>query len=136
MSRILVVEDNLLNYELACDLLELAGHRVLHASTGEAAITMALQEQPDIILMDIGLPGMDGFEATRHLKSMSETQSIPVVAVTAHAMKEDAERVFSAGCSGYLTKPIDTRRFVAEVEAILAAASPASRAEAQGNTHE
>jgi CheY-like chemotaxis protein len=109
--RILVVEDNPLNLELATDLLEGCGFTVIAAQSGEGGLRLAREAMPDLILMDLSLPGMDGLEATRALKADPQTAAIPVIAVTAHAMKGDQERALEAGCEGYITKPIDTRMF-------------------------
>jgi len=118
--KILVVEDTPMNLELATDLLEAAGHVVLPATNAEAGMECACREQPDLILMDIGLPGMDGLAATRALKADAATRSIPVVALTAHAMQGDEQLAKEAGCLAYLTKPIETRTFVRRIEAFLA----------------
>jgi two-component system, cell cycle response regulator DivK len=120
MTRVLVIEDNLVNMELATDLLEAYGYDVLHASSAEDGIQTARRERPDIVLIDIALPGMDGLTATGLLKQDRETSRIPVVALTAHAMHGDAERAAAAGCSGYITKPINTREFARSVAGILA----------------
>jgi two-component system, cell cycle response regulator DivK len=109
--RILIVEDNPLNLELASDLLEASGFEVIWAQTGEGAIKLAQEAQPHLILMDLSLPGMDGIEATKALKANSQTSHIPIVAVTAHAMKGDEQKALAVGCEGYITKPIDTRMF-------------------------
>jgi CheY-like chemotaxis protein len=109
--RILIVEDNPLNLELATDLLEASGFEVICAQTGEGAIKLALEAQPHLILMDLSLPGMDGIEATKALKANAQTSHIPIVAVTAHAMKGDEQKALAVGCEGYITKPIDTRMF-------------------------
>ena len=114
-KRILIIEDNPFNMELATDLLELAGYSVIQAVTGEQGVELATVELPDLILMDIGLPGMDGVSAIRILKNGEETRHIPVVALTAHAMKGDEEKAIAAGCVGYLIKPIDTRAFARSV---------------------
>lgn len=119
MAKILVVEDNPVNMELATDLLESLGHVVLPAETGEQGIRLAVHEHPDLILMDVALPGMDGLSATQRLKEDPRTHDIPIVALTAHAMSGDKARVLAAGCSGYITKPIDTRRFPATIAAFL-----------------
>lgn len=116
MARILIVDDNLLNMELATDLLEAAGHTVLQATSGETGIAAARAEQPDVILMDLRMPGMGGSAAMQLLKADPGTATIPTVALTAQAMRGDAEAALAAGFDGYLTKPIDTRRFVHEVE--------------------
>jgi two-component system, cell cycle response regulator DivK len=109
--KVLLVEDNEANRELATALLEAVGQIVLHAGTGEEAIRVATSETPAIVLMDISLPGMDGLTATKILKQNPKTEHIPVVALTAHAMKGDEAKALEAGCAGYITKPIDTRSF-------------------------
>ncbi len=110
-EKILMVEDNPMNLELATDLLEAAGYVVIQAGTAEEGMKLARDESPDLILMDVGLPGMDGLEATGVLKQDPATKDIPVIAITAHAMKGDEEKALAAGCAGYITKPIDTRAF-------------------------
>ena len=117
--RVLLIEDNLMNMELATDLLEAAGFQVLKAERAEDGIAMAVAQQPDIILMDIALPGMDGLEATRRIKQDARTARIPIVALTASAMRGDDDRARSAGCCGYIAKPIDTRRFAKTVAAFM-----------------
>ena len=118
-ETILVIEDNPLNMELATDLLELHGFTVLQAGNAEDGILLARESLPDLILMDISLPGIDGLEATRILKSDERTAAIPIVAVTAHAMKGDEEEIHAVGCEGYIAKPIDTRLFPIEVSRYL-----------------
>lgn len=108
-----------MNLELAVDLLEAAGFDVLTAEEAEAGIRLAQTTRPDVILIDISLPGMDGLAATRRLKGDPATRAIPVVALTAHAMKGDEEKARAAGCDGYLTKPIDTRTFAQSVAAFV-----------------
>ena len=117
--KILIIEDNPMNMELAVDLLEAAGHEVLTAMEAETGIELARSEQPELILMDVSLPGMDGLAATQKLKADPGTRNIPIVALTAHAMKGDEEKALAAGCQGYLTKPIDTRTFAATVVGLL-----------------
>jgi two-component system cell cycle response regulator DivK len=119
MATILVVEDNRTNLALAVVLLQSAGHVVLSASDGETALTVARDQQPALILMDIQLPGMDGLEATRRLKASGVTRAIPVIALTAQAMAGDEARIRAAGCDGYIAKPIEYRRFLASVAAAL-----------------
>jgi CheY-like chemotaxis protein len=109
--KVLVIEDNPLNLELATDLLEACGFEVISAQTAEAGINLAQESQPDLILMDLSLPGMDGLQATKALKADLQTADIPIVAVTAHAMKGDEQKALDAGCEAYITKPIDTRIF-------------------------
>jgi two-component system cell cycle response regulator DivK len=123
MAKILVVEDNPANMTLAVFLLESAGHTVLSATDAEAGLTMARQDQPELILMDIQLPGMDGLAATALLKGDESTRAIPVVALTALAMKGDEERIRAAGCDGYIAKPLAYKDFLAVVAAHLGAAS-------------
>ncbi len=122
MARILVIEDNPANMKLAVLLLDKAGHDVLTAIDAEAGLTMARIEQPQLILMDIQLPGMDGLEATRLLKLDAATSGIPVIALTALAMKGDEERIRAAGCDGYIAKPLDYKGFLSTVTAQLARA--------------
>ena len=119
MATVLVVEDNPANMTLAVFLLESAGHRVLSATDAEAGLTLARREQPHLILMDIQLPGMDGLEATALLKAGDDTRDIPVIALTALAMKGDEERIRAAGCDGYIAKPMGYPEFLATVAAQL-----------------
>jgi len=121
MAKVLIVEDNPANMKLATFLLQKAGHIVLSAIDAEAGLTLARGEQPDLILMDIQLAGMDGLEATRLLKGDDATRAIPVIALTALAMKGDEERIRAAGCDGYIAKPIAYQHFLATIAAQLAA---------------
>ena len=122
MARILVVEDNAANSKLVIFLLQSAGHTVLSARDAEAGLTLARNDRPDLILMDIQLPGMDGLEATGLLKQDAATRLVPVLALTALAMKGDEERIRAAGCDGYISKPIGIQDFLATVAAQLAKA--------------
>lgn len=122
MATVLIIEDNAANMTLAVFLLTSAGHTVLSAVDAEAGITMARAEHPDLILMDIQLPGMDGLEATALLKQDEATRSIPVIALTALAMKGDEERIRAAGCDGYIAKPIRYQEFLESVKKQLALA--------------
>ncbi len=119
-EKVLLVEDQPLNRELATDLLEIAGFTVCQADSGERAIQVARAESPQIILMDISLPGMDGLAATRILRADPRFKAVPIVALTAHAMKGDEDRALGAGCDGYITKPIETSSFARCVREILA----------------
>jgi two-component system cell cycle response regulator DivK len=119
MANVLVVEDNADNLKLATFLLQSAGHTVISASNAEAGLALARSDHPDIILMDIQLPGMDGLEATGLLKGDETTRSIPVIALTALAMKGDEERIRAAGCDGYIGKPMRYKEFLAAVTAHL-----------------
>ena len=120
MAKILVVEDNTANMKLAVLLLQKAGYSVLSAMDAEAGLTLAQTEQPDLILMDIQLPGMDGLVATALLKQNLATRTIPVIALTALAMKGDEERCRGAGCDGYIAKPLRYQELLAEIKAQLA----------------
>lgn len=120
MATVLIVEDNAANMALATFLLQSAGHSVLTAIDAEAALTVARREQPQLILMDIQLPGMDGLTATVLLKSDDLTRGIPVIALTALAMKGDEERIRAAGCDGYIAKPLAYEDFLATISAQLA----------------
>jgi two-component system cell cycle response regulator DivK len=127
MATILIIEDNPANMALAIFLLQSAGHAVLSATDAEGGLTLARAEQPDLILMDIQLPGMDGLEATALLKQDDATRAIPVIALTALAMKGDEERIRAAGCDGYIAKPLAYRDFLAIISAQLVPA-PLGRA--------
>ena len=118
-ARILVLEDSPLNMELVADILEVNGYTVLQATEARAGIDMAIRDHPDLILMDIQLPGMDGLSAIRLLKKDTRTSAIPVVVLTAHAMVGDQEKAEAAGCNGYVVKPIDTRQFPKTVASYL-----------------
>jgi two-component system cell cycle response regulator DivK len=120
MSTILIVEDNETNMQLSSFLLETVDYTVLKARTAEIGVVIARAQHPDLILMDIQLPGMDGLQATALLKADETTRSIPVLALTALAMKGDEERIRAAGCDGYIAKPLDYKSFLAEVKSKLA----------------
>jgi len=119
MAKVLIVEDNPTNMRLAVFLLRSVGHVVFSANDAEAGLTLAREQQPDLILMDIQLPGMDGLAATVALKADALTQSIPVIALTALAMKGDEARIRAAGCDGYIAKPMNYQEFLATVAAQL-----------------
>jgi two-component system cell cycle response regulator DivK len=120
VAKVLVVEDNAANMTLAIFLLESAGHTVLSATDAEAGLTLARDEHPNLILMDIQLPGMDGLEATALLRMDDTTRAIPVIALTALAMKGDEERIRAAGCDGYIAKPLRYRDFLTTIADQLA----------------
>ncbi len=113
---ILLVEDNEDNLVVYRTILEHVGYRVIEARDGEEGVARALEERPAIVLMDISIPRLDGWEATRRLKAEAGTAEIPVVALTAHALEEDRAKAMRAGCDGYLAKPVEPRRVVEEVE--------------------
>ena len=117
--RILVVEDNDLNLKLVRDVLSFAGYEVVEARSGEQGVALAAESPPDLVLMDLQLPGIDGTEALRQLRASPQTKGVPVVAVTAFAMREDRDRAFRAGFDGYLEKPISTRELPAQVRGFL-----------------
>ncbi len=118
-KRILLIEDNAVNRRLAQFLLKSKGYEVWEVTNAPEAFESLKQRQPDLILMDIQLPGMDGLTATRHLKADPATRDIPVLAVTSYAMKGDEVKAFEAGCSGYVTKPIDKTLFLEAVAKAL-----------------
>ena len=118
-KNILLVEDNAVNRRLAGFLLRSQGYEVREATTATEAFEMLKGDQPDLIVMDIQLPGMDGLEVTKKLKEQPATADIPIIAVTSYAMKGDREKALAAGCAGYVTKPIDKKIFIEEVAARL-----------------
>jgi two-component system cell cycle response regulator DivK len=120
MARILIVEDNPANMKLATLLMGNAGHTALCAGDAETGLTLARAEQPDLILMDVQLPGMDGFAATALLKQDPLTASIPVIALTAMAMKADEEKSELAGCDAFIAKPLRYRELYAAIDRLLA----------------
>ncbi|MDT5361528.1 MAG: two-component system, cell cycle response regulator DivK [Mycobacterium sp.] len=117
--RILVVEDNPLNLKLVRDVLQFAGYDVIEAKSGEEGLRVAQRDPPDLVLMDLQLPGIDGTETLRRLREGSLGRDVPVVAVTAFAMAEDRERAFLAGFDGYVEKPISVRELPGQVEAFI-----------------
>jgi two-component system cell cycle response regulator DivK len=127
MPTILVVEDNPTNMKLVVMLLGKGGYAVISATDAEAGLTLARTEQPDLILMDIQLPGMDGLAAAALLKADEATRAIPVIALTALAMKGDEERIRAAGCDGYIAKPLSYKPFLATIERHLATAELGKR---------
>jgi CheY-like chemotaxis protein len=116
---ILIIEDNKLNRKLITSLLSLKKYCVLEAEDAEAGIEIARRNMPDLILMDIQLPGMDGLAATRILKKDDHLKNIPIVAVTSYAMSGDEEKAIAAGCVGYITKPIETRKFLKSISGFI-----------------
>jgi two-component system cell cycle response regulator DivK len=120
MAKILIVEDNAENMSLAVFLIQSVGHTVLRATDAEAGLALARNERPDLIVMDIQLPGMDGLEAISLLKRDDATRPIPVIAVTALAMKGDEERIRAAGCDDYIAKPMHYKEFLAAIASQLA----------------
>jgi CheY-like chemotaxis protein len=133
MSRILLVEDNEMNRDMLSRRLARKGYEVLTADNGAQGLDAAASEKPDLILMDMSLPVIDGWEATRRLKTCEETQAIPVIALTAHAMAADLEKALQAGCDDYDTKPVELRRLLEKIERLLHAGD---RAPAEGSPRE
>jgi CheY-like chemotaxis protein len=124
MAKILLVEDNEMNRDMLSRRLERRGYEVVIAVDGGEGVAMARGEKPDLILMDMSLPVVDGWEATRQLKSSPETGSIPIIALTAHAMSGDREKAIEAGCDDYDTKPIVLPNLLEKIEALLPRSSP------------
>ena len=118
-ARILIVDDNPINLKLACDVLDAHGYSIVRACDAEQALAVLEQETPDLVLMDIALPGMDGLTLTRKLKADPRFHDLPIVALTASTMKGDDTKAFDAGCDGHISKPIDTRRLPVQVEEFL-----------------
>jgi CheY-like chemotaxis protein len=133
MSRILLVEDNEMNRDMLSRRLARRGYEVLTADDGARGVDAATSERPDLILMDMSLPVIDGWEATRRLKASEETQAIPIIALTAHAMAADLEKALQAGCDDYDTKPVELPRLLEKIERLLRAAE---RVPAEGNPRE
>lgn len=119
MPRILLVEDNEMNRDMLSRRLQRKGHEVLIAVDGEAGAQMAESERPDLILMDMSLPTVDGWEATRRIKRLPETASIPIIALTAHAMAGDRDKAIEAGCDDYDSKPVDFERLLGKIQSLL-----------------
>lgn len=129
MPKILIVEDNELSRDMLSRRLRRKGYEVLVATDGQEGIAMAQRELPDLVLMDLSLPDLDGWEATRRLKTDAKTQSIPVIALTAHAMSGDREKALDAGCDEYDTKPIDLRRLLSKMVRFVEDPDPAGSGE-------
>jgi CheY-like chemotaxis protein len=123
MKKLLLVEDNEMNRDMLSRRLERKGYQVLIAVDGEQGIASAMEHQPDLILMDMSLPVLDGWESTRRLKQQPDTQGIPVLALTAHAMAGERDKALAAGCNDYDTKPVDFPRLLAKIEGLLAGAA-------------
>lgn len=120
-KTILLVEDNEDNLVVYRTILEHVGYRVIEARDGEEGVAAAREHHPDLILMDISIPKIDGWEATKRLKADDATSAIPIIALTAHALEEDRQKATDAGCDGYLAKPVEPRRVVQEVEQFVGA---------------
>jgi CheY-like chemotaxis protein len=120
MAKILLVEDNEMNRDMLMRRLEKRGYQLVIAVDGLAGIASAQQEKPDLILMDMSLPGLDGWQASRQLKSDKATAAIPIIALTAHAMAEDREKALAAGCDEYETKPVELNSLLTKIQTLLA----------------
>ena len=121
MTRILLVEDNEMNRDMLSRRLSRRGFEVLVAENGQSGVMMTASEKPDLVLMDMSLPVMDGWEAARRLKSDPDTSDIPIIALTAHAMASDRERALQAGCDDYDSKPVDMTRLIDKIQHLLGA---------------
>jgi two-component system, cell cycle response regulator DivK len=119
MPKILLVEDNEMNRDMLARRLAYKGYEVAIAVDGEAAVTMAQTQPPDLILMDMSLPVLSGWDATRALKAAAQTRAIPIIALTAHAMSGDRDKAMTAGCDDYDTKPVDLARLLGKIEALV-----------------
>jgi CheY-like chemotaxis protein len=119
MAKILLVEDNEMNRDVLARLLQKRGFTMVFAEDGESAVANALRECPDLILMDISLPKMDGYEATHRLRQDPSMKQVPIIALTAHAMTSDRQRALEAGCTDYETKPVEFARLLSKIEAHL-----------------
>src|SRR4030042_4519994 len=119
MKRILVIEDNEQNIYLINFILKKNGHEVIEAKTGEEGVELAIRGKPDLIIMDIDLPGIDGLEATKRIRESEGDHNIPIVALTSYAMTGDREKALAAGCTGYIEKPIDPETFMGAIEKFI-----------------
>src|SRR5579863_2176377 len=124
MPRVLLVEDNEMNRDMLSRRLIRRGFEVIFAMDGQQGVDLARSERPDIILMDMSLPVLDGWEATRRVKADNATRSVPVIGLTAHAMSGDREKAIEAGCDDYDTKPVEMDRLIDKIERLLSAAKP------------
>jgi len=124
MLKILLVEDNEMNWDMLSRRLRRDGYEVVVATDGKQGVDMALSGAPDLILMDMSLPVLDGWEATRQIKAAPQTQAVPIIALTAHAMTGDRERALAAGCDDYDTKPIEFKRLLEKIRALLGEQRP------------
>ena len=127
MGKILLVEDNEMNRDMLSRRLVRAGHEVLIAEDGARGVAMAMSGSPDLILMDMSLPVLDGWEATRRIKATAELSKIPIIALTAHAMATDRDKALKAGCDEYDTKPIELERLLGKIRTLLEAANSKQR---------
>jgi CheY-like chemotaxis protein len=127
MAKILLIEDNEMNRDMLSRRLIRRGYEVAVAVDGAQGVAMAQSEKPDLILMDLSLPGIDGWEATRRIKAGADTKHLPVIGLTAHAMAGDREKALEAGCDDYDTKPIELERLIGKIESLLSNGAKSSR---------
>ena len=132
MAKILLVEDNEMNRDMLSRRLIRKGHEVVMATDGQQGVAMAASEKPDLILMDMSLPLIDGWEATRQIKADAATRGVPVIALTAHAMAGEREKALAAGCDEYDTKPVDFNRLIEKIAALLAKGARAAASQGGG----
>ena len=119
MKKILVVEDNQINMYLSCRILKSSGYEVIEARTGEEGVELAIKERPDLIIMDIQLPGIDGLETTKRIRKSKANGEVPIIALTSYAMAGDRKKALKAGCTGYIEKPINPETFIDEIKKFL-----------------
>jgi CheY-like chemotaxis protein len=124
MTKILLIEDNEMNRDMLSRRLHKVGYEVVLAVDGEEGVAKAQAEAPALILMDMSLPGIDGWEATRRLKAADQTQKIPIIALTAHALTDDRDKALAAGCDDFDTKPVELARLLSKIKALLGTATP------------
>ena len=121
MKKILVVEDNKINMYLSCRILKSSGYEVIEARSGEEGVELAIKEKPDLIIMDIQLPGIDGLETTKRIRKSEANGEIPIIALTSYAMAGDRKKALKVGCTGYIEKPINPETFISEIKKFLEA---------------
>ena len=121
MKKILVVEDNQINMYLSCRILKSSGYEVIEARSGEEGVELAIKEKPDLIIMDIQLPSIDGLETTKRIRESEANGEIPIIALTSYAMAGDKKKALKAGCTGYIEKPINPETFISEIKKFLEA---------------
>ena len=119
MKKILVVEDNEINMYLSCRILKSSGYEVIEARSGEEGVELTIKERPDLIIMDIQLPGIDGLEATKRIRKTEADGEVPIIALTSYAMAGDRKKALKAGCTGYIEKPINPDTFLGEIKKYL-----------------
>ncbi len=119
MKKILVVEDNETNMYLCCRILKSSGYEVIEARSGEEGVELAIKEKPDLLIMDVQLPGIDGLETTKRIRESKADSKVPIIALTSYAMAGDRKKALKAGCTGYIEKPINPETFISEIRKFL-----------------